>query len=273
MNQPDMSSMEQEALHLYDRLAPTYFDEFKIPRRRLYDEIAWELTLPYLKRNRPPAYILDAGGGVGRWAVPISKLGFHVTLYDISPEMCKVAQHYVHKERVGNQVDIVQSDHSSINAADDSLDFVVAMGSLQYSSDPSSVLKEWVRVLKPGGGIAVLVDGKFARLSRILLDNGALEALKLADKEKAIYRLDTGEYATLHLFTPLELGAMMEEVGLKVELSAGLIILGHALGHSDLDARLQENYEAFKRIELRYCQDASIAGMGRQILLIARKLP
>ncbi|MEU8614719.1 hypothetical protein AB0C29_42705, partial [Actinoplanes sp. NPDC048791] len=51
---------------LYDALADGYEEHFAVPHRRAYDDLAWEQTAALLPQ--PPARIVDAGCGVGRWA-------------------------------------------------------------------------------------------------------------------------------------------------------------------------------------------------------------
>jgi len=58
----------------------------------IYDRITWDKTVkPYLPHDKR-AQVLDAGGGTGKWTIPIAELGYHVTLTDISGRMLQVAE-------------------------------------------------------------------------------------------------------------------------------------------------------------------------------------
>lgn len=270
MNINNTSSMEEQARQLYNKVAPSYDDAFNVPYRRLYDETAWEITQPYIQASRKHNKVLDAGGGIGRWAIRVAQLGFRVTLYDLSPAMCKGARESAREAKLENLIEIIEGDQANIDANDGQFDFVVAMGSFQYSSNPGKVLKEWNRVLRPGGRVAVLVDGKFARVYWVLINSGPLQAMELLESNKTTY-CEAGVEATLHLFSLKELSQFMVKAGFEVELRAGFVALGHTLPRDELNKRIMEDFESWKRLEQRISTEPGFADMGRQILVISRK--
>jgi len=268
-----LASMEEQAARLYDKFSGTYDNDFSAPHRHLYDEIAWELVYPILNNSRRHNSVLDAGGGTGRWAIRLAKENFHVTLYDISPRMCSVATRKVRQHGLDDHIKIVEADFAHIHPDDGPFDFIIAMGALQYSSRPDEVVREWTRVLRPGGGMAVLVDSKFARASWMLTHSGSTcqDVMKLLDNEQKNGFSANGEKAVTHVFSPLELSNLMRDNGLKVKVTAGLLALWPNLDNQKLHARLEADFQAWKEFELKYCQEPSIAGIGRQILVIAQK--
>jgi len=75
----------------------------------IYDHITWDKTIkPYLSDDRD-ALILDAGGGTGKWTIPITGLGYRVTLTDISEGMLKVAKQKLAKANLLANVRIAQA--------------------------------------------------------------------------------------------------------------------------------------------------------------------
>nr|NIQ06739.1 hypothetical protein [Candidatus Korarchaeota archaeon] len=134
-------------------------------------------------------------------------------------------------------------------------------------------LREWSRVLRSGGGIAVLVDSKFARTSWMLTHSECKPAEVfefLENRKKNGFRVN-GAQATTHVFSPNELSGMMGSCGLEVTVSAGLLALWQGLDNGELQSRLAENFDLWKKLELKYCQEPSLTGLGRQILVVARK--
>jgi ubiquinone/menaquinone biosynthesis C-methylase UbiE len=88
-------------------------------RARRYDEwcetfdgavgtcVDLELLKKYLPENRD-AKILDAAGGTGRVTLPLAKMGYSVTLCDISSGMLNVARQKMRREGVLDKVKIVE---------------------------------------------------------------------------------------------------------------------------------------------------------------------
>lgn len=94
--------------------------------------------------------ILDAGAGTGWFSLALERYGY-VTALDIEKEALRVC-----KER---GIKILQGDVAAIPAPDASFDLVVCSEVLyhQYVKDDALVIKEFCRVLKPGGRVLVKV--------------------------------------------------------------------------------------------------------------------
>lgn len=74
----------------YDENAPSYDAELSDSICwRLYEDITWDNIQRFLV---PKSVILDAGGGTGKWALRLARLGFQVVMTDISQEMLHVAK-------------------------------------------------------------------------------------------------------------------------------------------------------------------------------------
>lgn len=86
--------------------------------------VDWELLKGYLPKNRY-AKILDAAGGTGRITLPLAKMGYSVTLCDISPSMLSVAKEKLLGEGILDKVEILECDVCKLQFADESFDFVI----------------------------------------------------------------------------------------------------------------------------------------------------
>ena len=128
--------------------------EFAVTRRALKD---------YLPR--PPAAILDIGGGPGRYAIALSQDGYSVTLLDLSNQNLVLAGQKAAEVGVtlagmlrGNAVDLDQIPDSSFDA-------VLLMGPLYHLvhlDERLQALHEAQRVLKPGGFIFAAFISRYA---------------------------------------------------------------------------------------------------------------
>ncbi|PNU04039.1 ArsR/SmtB family transcription factor [Novosphingobium guangzhouense] len=99
--------------------------------------------------------LLDVGTGTGRMAQLLSTRAGRVTALDKSPEMLRIARARL-QDLPADKVDLVQGDFTALPFAQDMFDTVLFHQVLHYAQDPSVVLGEAARVLRPGGRIAVV---------------------------------------------------------------------------------------------------------------------
>ncbi len=91
--------------------------------------------------------VLDVGCGAGFLSNALAKENLNVTGVDLSPESLKVAQKY----DVTKTVKYLTADAYHLPFADHSFDVLTAMDFLEHVEQPDVVIKEFSRVLKPGG--------------------------------------------------------------------------------------------------------------------------
>jgi 2-polyprenyl-6-hydroxyphenyl methylase / 3-demethylubiquinone-9 3-methyltransferase len=91
--------------------------------------------------------VLDVGCGAGFLSNELAKHNLDVTGVDLSPESIKVAGLYDQTKSVR----YLAADAYHLPFADQSFDVLTAMDFLEHVEDPAGVIKEFSRVLKPGG--------------------------------------------------------------------------------------------------------------------------
>ncbi len=127
----------------HDKLAPTYQDFFSpvtaLATARLLDAA----------QVRPGATLLDVATGPGGLAVEATRLGIICTGVDLSPGMIQLAK----KSNPGIAFRV--ADVEDLPFADASFDAVVCNFGLGHFPWPETSVAECVRVLKPGGWIAL----------------------------------------------------------------------------------------------------------------------
>jgi 2-polyprenyl-3-methyl-5-hydroxy-6-metoxy-1,4-benzoquinol methylase len=101
--------------------------------------------------------LLDAGCGTGQWAIAFATLGCDVTAQDLAPAMVDRAQ--AHARDRGVSISFRTADISTLPDANGTYDAIHARAVLLFVPDPPAVLREFRRVLKPGGRIFVSVPG------------------------------------------------------------------------------------------------------------------
>lgn len=99
--------------------------------------------------------LLDVGTGTGRMAELFAPRARHVTAFDKSPEMLRIARARL-QNLPGNRADLVQGDFTALPFDEAGFDTVLFHQVLHYAQVPEAVLTEAARVTRPGGQIAIV---------------------------------------------------------------------------------------------------------------------
>jgi ubiquinone/menaquinone biosynthesis C-methylase UbiE len=104
--------------------------------------------------------LLDAGCGSGQFAISFATLGCTVTAQDLSPAMIDRAQTHAHDRHVS--ITFRTGDITRLPDPANTFDAIHARVVLQFAADPVAVLRQFRRVLKPGGRLFVSVPGSLS---------------------------------------------------------------------------------------------------------------
>jgi ubiquinone/menaquinone biosynthesis C-methylase UbiE len=169
----------------WDEQAATFDDEPDHGLRDAGVRAAWaKLLLPLMPSGS--SEVVDLGCGTGSLSVLLAEVGHHVRGVDLAARMVSVAT--AKARAAGVAAEFVQGDAAEPPYAPASADVVLARHVLWALPDPASALKEWVRLLRPGGRL-VLVEGHWSTGSG--LTSAECEALVRAVREDAaVTRLD-----------------------------------------------------------------------------------
>lgn len=121
--------------------------------------------------------VLDVATGTGLVADLLLQRGHSVTGLDQSSDMLTVAH-----SRLGDRVELVRASAEKLPFADASFDHLTFTYLLRYVDDPGAVLRELVRVVRPGGAIAMLEFAVPRRLCRPLWELYVRIGLPLAGR-------------------------------------------------------------------------------------------
>ena len=103
----------------------------------------------------PNDVAMDFGCGPGYFTIELAKRAKHVVAADVSPEMLKKVQKKAEKAKVQN-IQFLQSDGKNIQLEDSSLDLILLVTVYHEVGDSEAVLKEFGRVLKLVGKLAIV---------------------------------------------------------------------------------------------------------------------
>jgi SAM-dependent methyltransferase len=140
MSAPTFRDFERE---VHDRLAVTY--------HRAFSPVTRHAIAPLLAAVAPLAArrLLDVATGPGNLAAAAAAHGAHATGLDLSPRMLDVAR--------GLHPDVAfrEGDAEHLPFDDGTFDAIVSAFGVGHFPDTAAALTDWMRVLVPGGRIAV----------------------------------------------------------------------------------------------------------------------
>jgi SAM-dependent methyltransferase len=135
-------------------------DQFKANQKLAWANFAvleslTAMAAPRLVRHagiRAGASVLDVACGTGVVALTAARLGARVTGVDLTPELVARASENATLMRL--EATFLEGDAEAIPLPDASFDVVVSQFGHMFAPRPDVVLKEMLRVLKPGGTLA-----------------------------------------------------------------------------------------------------------------------
>jgi ubiquinone/menaquinone biosynthesis C-methylase UbiE len=92
---------------------------------------------------------LEVGAGRGSISSYFADAGFNCTLLDTSQHIVKVAEEIFTRNGHGGQ--FLVGDAEKLEFPDNTFDVTVSIGLIEHFSDPTKMIAEQMRVLKPGG--------------------------------------------------------------------------------------------------------------------------
>ncbi|MFX1316180.1 MAG: class I SAM-dependent methyltransferase [Promethearchaeota archaeon] len=224
----------------------------------------------YLPKNKN-IEILDAAGGTGRITVPLVKMGYSVTLCDISPKMLEVAKEKMHREGILDKVKICKCDVRDLRFDDATFDFVLCWDA-NFDDAEGLAAKELIRVTKKGGIISIFLVNKWAAVinsfykqpDKILT---SIESIPTCLKDQE------GKYIVL---SPKEANNWFKTEGIKV-----IDIFG-VYGWTDILQIPEEILNSYRwdekffkktiKMILTLSKEPSIKGLSRHLVLYGERL-
>jgi ubiquinone/menaquinone biosynthesis C-methylase UbiE len=148
---------QQVAAH-WGRRAAHFDEDFGHSIRTEAERAAWDRILDLVLPRRGAFDALDAGCGTGFLSLELAGRGHRVTGIDFAPAMLAEARRKA-AER-GVSIRFEEGDAEQLPFVSGSFDLVVSRHVLWTLPHPEVAIGEWIRVLRPGGRLAV-IDGQF----------------------------------------------------------------------------------------------------------------
>jgi ubiquinone/menaquinone biosynthesis C-methylase UbiE len=148
---------QQVAAH-WNRRAAHFDEDFGHSIRTGAERAAWDRIFDLVLDGGTALDVLDAGCGTGFLSLELASRGHRVTGIDFAPAMLAEARRKAAEQSAA--VRFEQGDAEQLPFAPGSFDLVVSRHLLWTLPHPERAIDEWIRVLRPGGRLAV-IDGQF----------------------------------------------------------------------------------------------------------------
>lgn len=220
---------------------------------------------------KPPATILDVGGGTGVYTFYLANQGYGVYLIDPVAYQIEEAKK-IGESLTGNApLGYIVGDARKIAMSDQSVDVVLFLGPLYHlnPADRQVALSEAKRVLKSGGILFAVAISRYAPINSYFKKGKMTSDLKAA----IFSSLTSGHFeyrgAVFYSHYPVELRRELERAGFdKVFLYAV-----EGLGSPVTDENIEDEavFQDFVQIIDATEQDESVLGMSSHIMAIGKK--
>jgi ubiquinone/menaquinone biosynthesis C-methylase UbiE len=151
---------QQVAAH-WDRRAPGFDGDFGHSIRTAAERAAWDRIFGLVLAGplpQGPLDVFDAGCGTGFLSLELARRGHRVAGIDFAPAMLAAARAKAAAE--GLAVRFEQGDAEQLPFPSGSFDLAISRHVLWTLPHPEAAIDEWMRVLRPGGRLAV-IDSQF----------------------------------------------------------------------------------------------------------------
>ncbi len=225
----------------------------------------------------PPATILDVGGGPGRYSIALARLGYQVTLVDLSAanlqfadERCREAGVSLADRVHGNALDLSIFPSGSF-------DVVLLMGPLYHLitlRERMQALLEARRLLHVCGTLAATFITRFAPFRDAIAQNMLEQYHKAPEQTRKLWETGVsrpeGPFPNAYFTFPEEVYLLMDTAGFDPLAMVG--VEGVTAGHDEsLNALSGEDWDFWVEWNYRLGLEPSLLGASNHLLYIGSK--
>lgn len=149
-------SKKSQMRKMFDRIAPSY-DRLNHLLSLNIDRL-WRRHVVQIVRRKSPAVLLDVATGTGDLAIDLARKLPEVQILgaDISEEMLRIAREKIAARNLAGRIELRVEDAEHLTLGDASVDTVTVGFGVRNFGNIDAGLREFFRVLKPGGTVVVL---------------------------------------------------------------------------------------------------------------------
>jgi len=156
MSETHADPVKAQVAQHWDRRAAHFDEDFGHSIGSPAERAAWDRILDLVIPAGGPLDALDAGCGTGFLSLELAARGHRVSGIDFAPAMLAAARKKAAAKRLS--VGFEEGDAEQLRFTPASFDLVISRHVLWTLPHPEVAIDEWIRVLRPGGRLAI-VDG------------------------------------------------------------------------------------------------------------------
>jgi len=204
---PPSDIVKQNVAAHWGRRAAHFDADFGHSIRTPEERAAWDRVFALTLVGREGLRALDVGCGTGFLSLELAARGHRVTGIDFAPEMLALAQEKA--GAAGAAIQFEEADAENLPFVPASFDLVITRHVLWTLPHPEAAIGEWIRVLRPGGRLAV-IDG---------------HSLVAPGEEQSFSARRSAEYAPISDQLPFLKGKPQEDIEALLR-AKGLVAVG-----------------------------------------------
>jgi ubiquinone/menaquinone biosynthesis C-methylase UbiE len=224
-----------------------------------YTEKEVKIILKYAKKYDS---ILDAGGGFGRLAIPLAKLGFSLTLLDVCESLIKRAYRIAKKENVSERIKFVEGDILNLKNYRNSFDVTICMRDvLNYTGEQfEKALSNVCSTVKRGGYLILSVGTKYSYVLS--------QKLSRKEMEKVLFKgLGNYEGIRVRVFDKEEIIKALQKRKFKIVEITGDSVISYLLDKKLKLSPVQKNF--LEKID--NCLISKRPELAEHLIVVAKK--
>lgn len=263
-------------MSLIEEQIKKYYENYDEDKRLIKDKshsIEFITTTSYLNKYiLDKKKVLEVGAGTGRYSFYYLERGLDVTAFELSEKHIEIMKDKSNKIKAslniqqGNALDLSRFENKVYDA-------VLCLGPMYHltsENDRMGCISECLRVLKPGGIIAIAYISKFAhfvdmirRNKEDINDNGLFETL-----ETGVEYVDDKECFYFSSYDEIE--TLMKNNNLEKLVHIGTDGISDML-RSNVNDFSDDEFELWMKYHLSTCENTSLVGYSKHCLFVAKK--
>jgi demethylmenaquinone methyltransferase/2-methoxy-6-polyprenyl-1,4-benzoquinol methylase len=149
------ASKKEQVEEMFDSIAPRY--DLLNHLLTMGIDIQWRKKAIRLLKPYQPKVVADIATGTGDFAIAALALNpERVVGIDISNEMLRVGRAKMQKKGLADRIEMLQGDSENLKLEDNSIDAITVGFGVRNFENLRQGLSEMLRVLRPGGAVAIL---------------------------------------------------------------------------------------------------------------------
>ncbi len=234
------------------------------PQGKLRYELTELVLNRYIKGKK--LNILDIGGGNGKESLWLAKKGHNITIVDISKKMLLNAKKKFDENKVGNNLNIINTDLSNGFKIDKKFDVILIHNLFSYIDNVEQIIEQAFEHLSMNGILSIMQVNKYSEIfPPIIFENNLDKAYENIDATKT--KIELYEDTEVYRYTAEELVNKINKYTVKQVQKYGILSMSYLIKDNELKYE-KEFYEKLKKIEIRLMQEYPYTEIARFNLII-----